>query len=446
MQRNAFNFLNEWFLSPGRKPLILRGARQVGKTWLVRELARNHSKTLIELNFEKDPSLKSVFESNQPTQIIKLLAAVLQTSIDVNNSILFLDEIQAVPELIAKLRWFAEEMPELPVISAGSLLEFALRDHTFSMPVGRISFAHIEPLSFEEFLQAYGKQASVDYLNGWEIGEKIPEVLHYQLLGLFKEYTLVGGMPAAVANWVSQQSTNSLSQIHRDLLASYRNDFSKYSGKMDTQRLEETMVAVPRFLVQKFVFSNVNPDVHSGAIKQALTLLNLARVCHRVQCSASNGVPLGSETRAKFFKEIFLDVGLACALLELSLSDLNRIDDLTLINSGAVAEQVVGQLLRTLNPFYVEPALFYWQREEEGSQAEVDYVIQHGPVVIPIEVKAGATGKLKSLHLLMTLKKLSIGVRIYSGMPLQSNDACRLISLPFYLMGQLRRVLGMVTL
>lgn len=441
MKRNALDFLDQWFLSQDRKPLILRGARQVGKTWLARELAKNHQKTLIELNFEKDPSLKSVFESNQPTQILKLLGATLQVNIHVSHSILFLDEIQAAPELIAKLRWFAEEMPELPVIAAGSLLEFALRNQMFSMPVGRVSFAYIEPLSFEEFLQAYSKQASVDYLTSWNLGDKIPEVLHHQLLGLFREYTIVGGMPAAVANWVSQQSPSALSQVHRDLLASYRNDFSKYSGKMNTQRLEEAMVAVPRFLGQKFVFRNVNPDVHSDAIKQAIDLLNLARVCHRVQCSASNGVPLGSETRTKFFKEIFLDIGLACALLDLSLAHLHRIDDLTLINSGAIAEQIVGQLLRTLNPFYIEPSLFYWQREEEGSQAEVDYVIQHGPVIVPIEVKAGGSGKLKSLHLFMKLKKLKTAVRIYSGMPLQDNHGHTLISIPFYLTGQLRRLI-----
>ena len=246
-----------------------------------------------------------------------------------------------------------------------------------------------------------------------------------------------------------------INQIQQDLLATYRDDFAKYKGRIDKERLDDVMTATPRMLGQKFVYSRVNHAVQSNTIKQVLDLLGKARVCNRVLSSASNGTPLGAEVDDKYFKVIFLDTGLCCASLGLGLSQINSASEINMINNGGIAEQVVGQLLRTIEQPYIEPKLYYWRRDEEGSSAEVDYVMQHSNKVIPIEVKSGAAGKLKSLHLFMGLKKYATAVRINSGIPSvttvdvknhTSNQVqYRLVSLPFYLLGQIHRLLDLVT-
>jgi uncharacterized protein len=367
------------------------------------------------------------------------------------NSLLFIDEIQAAPELFPKLRWFAEDMPELAVIAAGSLLEFVLGDHEFSMPVGRISYMFLEPLSFEEFLLALNREELVAQLKEFTWSKGISEFSHEKLMTLFKEYIIVGGMPAAVSSWRTQENISDVGRIHNDILHTYRDDFGKYSSKIAPQRLQEVMRAVPPNLGQKFVYSSVNRVVRIPIIKEALDLLCKAKVCHRVTASSANGVPLGAELLSHYIKVLLLDVGLSSSDLGLSLSELNSIEEIDLINKGGIAEQVAGQLLRTINPFYEEPSLHYWVSPEKESSAEVDYVIQHGSKVVPIEVKAGASGKLKSLHRFMHLKGLSLAVRINSALPskkvLNIKDTqgipvqYELSSIPFYLIGELHRLL-----
>jgi predicted AAA+ superfamily ATPase len=363
-----------------------------------------------------------------------------------------LDEIQAAPELLTKLRWFAEECPDLPVIAAGSLLEFVLNDHSFSMPVGRISYAYLEPLSFEEFLLARDQKGLHDYLSTYHTGTPIPLALHEHYTAFFKEYLLVGGLPAVVESWRSEQSLSRVNQLHNDLLSTYRDDFSKYKGRIARDKLDDVLMAVPKMLGQKFVLSRVNPTLNSVIIKNILDLLAQAKICHRVWSVSANGVPPGAEIREKFFKEILIDTGLCSAALGLSFSLIDSTNDLTLINQGGLSEQVVGQMLRTLPPPYIEPALYYWHREEKGSSAEIDYIIQQGHHIIPIEIKSGSTGSMKSLHLFMGLKKLPLALRINSDLPnktaISVNDAIlgeinyTLISIPFYLTGQIPRLLS----
>lgn len=444
MERLSMVFLKKWIDSEGRKPIVLRGARQVGKTWLVRKLATESGKKLIELNFEKNPRLVTLFSSNEPNEIVERLSVSLNVSIDPKKSLLFLDEIQAAPELFAKLRWFAEDLAELPVIAAGSLLEFVLNEHSFSVPVGRINYMHLEPLSFEEFLLARDKVQMHDFLSKYVLGREIPEDIHQQYLSLFKEYLFVGGMPAAVVQWIKSRSLTKISQIHQDLIATYRDDFAKYSGRLPKDRLEDVLLATPRLLGQKFVFSQVNSEAHPDSTKRAVGLLNQARVCHSVVSCAANGIPLASETKKKFFKEIFIDTGLCCSSLGMSFDKFTDVEDIILINNGAIAEQVVGQMLRTIQPYYMEPTLFYWHREEKTSKAELDYVIQHENKVIPIEVKAGASGKLKSLHLFMKLKSFDVGVRICSASASVEERDYTLLTIPFYLCGQIHRLLDQV--
>ncbi|MBY0545300.1 MAG: ATP-binding protein [Gammaproteobacteria bacterium] len=452
MQRTILNYLKNWLYSEQRKPLILRGARQVGKTWAVRQLAQMESKQLIELNFEKRFQIASLFESNQPKQILLNIESIYNQSINPEHTILFLDEIQAAPEILSKLRWFAEELPELPIIAAGSLLEFTLDQHSFSMPVGRITYAHLEPLSFDEFLLAHGYTHLIHFLAQYQLGDIVPIVIHQELMALIHEYVIIGGMPEVVANWVKHKNLTEMSRLQHDLLATYRDDFAKYAGKTPCSRLDEVMLSVPRMLGERFIFSHVNQDIQSSTVKEALQLLLKARLCHKISSTHANGLPLGAEIRETVFKIIFIDLGLVCSLLGLGFQQITAAKELNFINQGGLSEQLVGQLLRTITPFFIEPSLHYWTRDLKGSSAEVDYVIQHANHIIPLEVKSGSTGSLKSLHLFMHLKNLPLAVRINSALPVitridtKIHDGSmvqyQLLSLPFYLLGQLPRLLN----
>ncbi|OGT46074.1 MAG: AAA family ATPase [Gammaproteobacteria bacterium RIFCSPHIGHO2_12_FULL_38_11] len=451
MRRYTTQDLQDWITDSRRKPLIVRGARQVGKTWLVRKLAEITGKQLIEINLEQNPELRSSFNSNDPQKILRDLELKMNLTINLNESILFLDEIQAFPELLAKLRWFYELLPALPVVVTGSLLDFTLAEHEFSMPVGRVSYLHIEPLSFEEFLLAKGLEKLVNFLQDFQLMETISSGIHTKLMTLFYEYLVVGGLPYAVSTWIETNSLLKVSRAHNELLLTYRDDFAKYAGKISTQHLEEIMTAIPKSLGQKFVFTRVNNDVKIATLKQALNLLCKARLCYKIKATAANGLPLLAEVDDKRFKVGFIDVGLVSTFLGLRLDQLELIGDINLVNQGALSEQVVGQLLRCIEPSFIEPNNFYWHREEKSSNAEIDYILQHAHHIIPIEVKSGATGSMKSLQLFMHLKKRKLAVRINSDLPSLVDVNAKshngehihyaLLSIPFYLTEQLHRLL-----
>jgi len=269
------------------------------------------------------------------------------------------------------------------------------------------------------------------------------------LIKLVKEYLIVGGMPAAVASWVADEVPEKISRVHFDLLATYRDDFSKYSGRLSIERLEEVMSSVPHQLGHRFVYKEANPDITAPPLKQALELLCKGRICHRITSTSANGLPLGAEGDDRFSKVIMLDCGICNTALGLSLHQLTSISDLSIVNRGGMAEQLTGQLLRTLTPSYVPPALYYWQRGK--NDAEVDYIIQHEGQIVPVEVKAGTTGSLKSLHEFMKEKKRTVAVRINSDLPsfgpvnIKESSGTSieysLLSIPFYLIGQLHRLI-----
>ncbi len=455
MYRKISEKLEQWLVNPNRKPLIIRGARQVGKTWVVRNFAKSCSRQLIELNFERNSKIYDSFlVSNNPREILKDLELSLNISIDISNSLLFIDEIQVKPECLAKLRWFAEELPELPVISAGSLLEFVLESPTFSMPVGRINYLFLEPMSFEEFLIAGGNKNLYQFLNDYKINLNVPisENIHEKLLILFQEYILIGGMPAVCQEYFTRSSSEEIDIIQNNLITTYRDDFHKYNKKIVTERLDEVMYSVPLMLGNKYTYSKVNPNIKGQEIKSSLHLLSQARLCHYVYANYAHGIPLGAQVNSKFFKMIFLDTGLATAMLGLNKAmNILNISRLDLINKGAISEQVIGQLLRVISPMHIEPSLYYWQREQAGSAAEIDYIIQYQDCVVPIEVKSGSTGSLKSLHVFMAEKALKQALRINSdklsvttvsvNTPVKQHVKYNLLSIPFYFTEQLPRLL-----
>jgi len=450
MIRFAADELDRWLQNPNRKPIVLRGARQVGKTWLVRDFANRHGLKLIELNFERLPNLEELFSENNPKEILENIEAELGTTISPESSLLFLDEIQAAPELFSKLRWFKEDMPVLPVITAGSLLEFALNKSRYSMPVGRITYFHLEQMSFFEFVKASGNEALYKKLSSFNLQKGMPLSLHEKCLNFYYDYCLVGGMPEVVQEWINSQNLKTCIKMQQDLLATYRDDFHKYGGEMDARLLAKIMLSVSEQLGNKFVYSRVDPSQKIAPVKRALAMLSQAKVCSRVLHTSGNGLPLGAESNEKFFKALMLDVGLTSAQLGLTLIKRSEIKNIMFSNKGGVAEQFVGQQLRSAQTPLKDPQLFYWQRTG-GRLGEIDYIIQHGNSVVPVEVKSGSTGSMKSLHQFMAEKNLDFAVRFNTNLPsveeirvkttLSKPVAYRLLSIPVYLAEHIEKLI-----
>ena len=444
LPRHGLADLIAWAREPKRKPMIIRGARQVGKSTFVELLAEAMGLNCVTVNLERRPELAELFKSNDPVQIIQLISLQFQQSITPNKSILFIDEIQAAPEVLASLRYFYEDLPELHVLCAGSLLEFALEALTFSMPVGRIEYFYLGPMTFDEFLLALGEQGLLDFLMHYHMNDEIPIAIHQKLLSLLKTFLIIGGMPEAVQAYVSNQDFLMVERVKRSILDTYQDDFSKYSAVQPPYLLRSIFETIPGLIGQKIKYSQINPNVKSGIIANKIRLLAMAKIMTMVYHSSANGLPLGAQVNQKIFKLIFLDSGLLSTQLGLSFLDLYKVEELNLVHSGMLAEQFIGQHLLYMKPYYEPPHLYYWRREMKSSQAEIDYVISYRQKIIPIEVKAGKTGTLKSLHLFMAEKNALLGVRFSSQLPSLVSDSQgkTLLSLPLYMVGQLTRLLS----
>ena len=448
MLRHVSKDIEQWASSENPRPLVLHGARQTGKSWLISNLRPHADSDVAVVNLERDPGLAVAFASNHPQTIVAELEAHLRRSIRPGRTVLFLDEIQQAPALLAKLRWFAEEMPALHVVAAGSLLDFALSTHEFSMPVGRVTYGHLEPMTFAEFLDAVGEARVRAAIQAATPRSPLPPSLHERAASLHRDYLLVGGMPAAVAEWTESRSFARVTTRHRDVLASTRDDFAKYRRRVDPTRIEKVFAALPRLVGRKFQPTQVDRGEQGRGLKEAFRLLAMARVVTPVRRTAANAVPLGAEVDERYEKVCLLDVGLFATMSGIDAASLPGDAELRFANHGQLAEQFVGQELRACRPFDQEPALFTWVREAKNSNAEVDYVLQVGSRVVPVEVKAGAPGSLRSLHVMIAEKGLDLGVRVGPG-PLQVRDtttaaapkrAFRLLSVPFAMTSEIPRL------
>ncbi len=450
MYRKQLEFLETWLRNKNRKPVIIRGARQVGKSTLVELFAREQQKALRLVNLERHPALSSVFSTKDPQQIIQQLEFLPNMGRVGADSFLFLDEIQAVPEAIPALRYFYEDLPELPVVSAGSLLEFALTDHTFSMPVGRVQYLHMGPMTFSEFLLAVGEERLNDFITHYKLGQTVGEVVHQRLLELLRSYYYVGGMPEAVVVFAETRSYKSVSEVHNSIIETYRDDFPKYAGTRNLSRMLNVFNFAARNIGIKIKYSNISTRDQSITIKKDIELLAMARVISKVIHSHCSGLPLQADVEEKVYKLLFLDVGLMNAICGLDWRSISQMEEIKLVNQGAVAEQFIGQHLQAMLADSPNRELNYWLREGRSSNAELDFVIALGGDIIPIEVKSGATGSLKSLHQFMGSKPAPVAVRFDTQLPsVQQIDTVinmnkqreqvkyQLISLPLYLVERL---------
>lgn len=397
MKRQLEGELLQWKEHQSRKPLILKGARQVGKTYLVEAFGKAHFQNLVSANFERQPSLCQIFSGTLAAgEVIQKLEAVLGTRIAPPHTLLFFDEIQRCPLAITALRYLYEERPELAVIAAGSLLDFALEK--ISVPVGRVTYLYLHPLSFREFLLALGEEPLISYLDSRD-GEPVDAPIHNKLIDLVKKYALVGGMPEAINTYLTTQSFPEVGRVHLDLIESFRQDFSKYAPQARYPQLLKVLESTPKAVGRQIKYSHLDPESRSQETKQAVLLLERAQVIQRVRATSGQGLPLAATASDKVFKLVLLDIGLMQTLCGLPWGWVAGNQDFTSVNGGALAEQFVGQELLASRPAHETQGLYYWRREERGSSAEVDYVLPLAGSACPLEVKSAASGRLKSLHL-----------------------------------------------
>lgn len=402
--------LEQWKSANTRKPLLMRGARQVGKTYAVRELGQTFSH-FVEINFEKRPEFIEVFEKNlDPVRIINTLVVMTDQLIIPGKTLLFFDEIQSCPNAITGLRYFYEEIPELHVIGAGSLLDFAIEK--IGVPVGRIQYCYVYPLSFMEYLASLGHQKLFDMIMSQDAEQPLDSIFHEKLFEILGQYMTLGGMPEIIHESLKQENLSTAWRMQHAIIDAYRDDFPKYAKKLQIKYVEALFNQIPSCLGQSFKFSHIQGGYQKRELEPALNLLVKAGIVHKVYQASGNGLPLGAEANFEKFKLLFLDVALNQAMLgnNASMWLLNPLNEF--INKGAFAEAYVGQELLAYSSEYTRTDLYYWHREKHGSHAEVDYIIQLDHDIIPVEVKSGKGTTLKSLHQFLESKpKSPFGVR-----------------------------------
>lgn len=444
MRRKASKLLESWISNGSdRRPLVIRGARQVGKSTLVRHAVKACGRPLLEVNLERHPELDAVFASLNVERILEALQSLPRTGPLPDGGVLFLDEIQATPNALPALRYLYEERPDLPVVAAGSLLEFALSSHDFSMPVGRISYLHLGPMSFAEFLDATGEDALLTSLLKFSAIDWPSPIVHERLSRLFADYSVVGGMPAVVAEYAKNRSLTACRGLQLDLLDTYRDDFAKYGLRQDLPKLARVLDSAVLHLGHKVKFNQLLPDEQARTTRRILDLLIHARLFTKVRHSDATGLPLAAETDDKTFKLAFIDIGLFNALRGTPTFLHEETGGLLGAHDGAVAEQMVAQELLANEPLNYRSELFYWLRERRQGNAEIDLVVGLGGKVVPIEVKSGAKGRMRSLAAFIDARAPALAVRFDENPPSISRfSRAELLSLPLYAAGQLERLVA----
>lgn len=413
--------LDKWKTDTYRKPLLLRGARQVGKTYAVRRLGQKF-RYFVEINFEQLRDAIAIFEKDLvPERIIRALSLLVKAPIVPGETLLFFDEIQEAPQAILALRYFYEQMPGLHVIAAGSLLEFAVEK--VGVPVGRISMLYMYPISFFEYLVATGDtQAAKEILNH-PIGIPMEEPIHSTLLDKLGEYLSVGGMPEAVARWVQTKDPALSLKILQEIAATYRQDFEKYAKKTQVKYLEQLFQQIPHLVGKEFSYREIHGEYRKRELAPALELLERANIIHTIRHSSGQGIPIGAEVDFNTFKVIYLDIALCQAILgsDISVWFLRPLEGFE--NRGEIAEGFVGQELFCYANPESKAELYFWKRKEKNSMAEVDYLLQRGEQILPIEVKSGHGKTLRSLRMFLdTHQKSSFGIR-FSALDYSINES-----------------------
>ena len=408
MKRWVENQVIEWKDAPRRKPLIIRGARQVGKTWLVENILAGQFERFVKIDLEKRRDLHMHFDGNlEPRTVLRYLELATARIVP-GKTLLFFDEIQACPRAIMALRYFHEQMPDLHVVAAGSLLEFAFGE--ISLPVGRVQYLHLHPMTFYEYLLAMGKAPLAEYalLPASEVDETIQEMILKEL----RSYFFVGGMPECIKTFQDTGSMLEAFQVQSEILESYRDDFSKYSPRVDVSCLDAVFLNVAKSVGGQLKYTRLN-EGHSGQTnRKAFELLTKAKLIHKIPACDPSGLPLGATANPKKFKGCMLDIGLLQRLCQVPVELELKQENLLAMYRGRLAEQFVAQELLAWH----SSELFYWARNARGSNAEIDYLVVRDGKIYPVEVKSGTGGSLRSLHLMLEkYPNCPKGLVLYSG-------------------------------
>ena len=450
MKRRYLNDLKKWLTKPNRKPLLIRGARQVGKSTLVRQLAESEGLNLYEVNLEQHTELAAAVETLDLENILLEIEYICNRgSIQPEGSLIFLDEIQGMPRMLQCLRYFYEQRPDLVVIAAGSLLEFALAENPFPMPVGRIEYFFMGPVSWEEFLHAKEEPQLCDLLANYELGKPFPQAGHQRLVHLLREYFLTGGMPEAVQLHLNGEDWEVVFDAQNSVYQTYRDDFSKYAQGPALVRLQKILDYLGQGTGRKVKYVQIDSTSQARDIKQALDMIWKAGLVLQVQHSHGDGVPLASQIDPKVFKLYSLDIGILNRICRLDHLNIQRFQEDSFVNESILAEQFVAQQFYFRQTPKQSPELHYWLREGKTGNAEVDFLVQSGQEVIPVEVKSGKSGTLKSLFQFANKKNASRACRFDLNLPScqnvvhhtqQGEITMNLLSLPLYLCHQLDRM------
>lgn len=410
MKRLTDWHLKHWKEDPKRKPLVLRGARQVGKTHAVRTLGKSFD-SVVEINFELTPEARTIFQKDlKPERILWELNLLTNTKIIPGETLLFLDEVQVAPQVITALRYFYEEFPNLHLIAAGSLLDFAIEQ--VGMPVGRINTLYLYPLSFLEFLAATNNSRFIPAIMS---GEILSEILHEELLSLLSHYLAIGGMPEVVSEWAETKDPQRCFEVQKQLIETYQQDFPKYARLHQIKYVDILFNQIPHFIGQQFKYSSIHGEYKKRELSPCLSLLKHANVVHQITHTAGNGLPLGAEVNLEKFKLILIDVGISQAILGLNIPEWFLSSNKDLINRGTIVEAFVGQELNCYAAPKWKNSLYFWKRETKGSLAEVDFLCEFKGEIIPIEVKSGHGTTLRSMHqFLLEHPKSQSGIRFWS--------------------------------
>jgi predicted AAA+ superfamily ATPase len=409
LRRLVESALLQWHGADRRKPLILRGARQVGKTWTVERFGRAHFKEMVKVDLEKRRDVHGVFEGNLGSKtVLAQLSVAFGRRITPGETLLFLDEIQTCPRALMALRYLYEEVPALHVIAAGSLLEFALGEISF--PVGRVQFLNMYPLTFAEFVLAVGNEPLFDVLQ--RSPTALPAATHRVILEHLRNYFFVGGMPEAVAAFRDGASLLDAFDVQAEIIEAYRQDFGKYAPRADKQALDRVLASCAARVGERIKYSTLAEGYSNPTLHKAFDLLCMAQVVQRIPAVSNPALPLAASANARKFKAAVVDIGLMQRLSHVPVDVEIRHENLLSIYRGKLAEQFVAQELTVLQ----NRELYYWAREERGSTAEVDYLLHKQGDVYPIEVKSGEGGTMRSMHLfLKAYPKVKQGIVLYGG-------------------------------
>jgi uncharacterized protein len=391
MQRTLYKELLDWKSNQRRKPLLLQGARQVGKTWLINKFGQSAYKNYIYLNFEQNPKLKTLFNHDlSPYKIIDNIGLLLGKKITDENTLICFDEIQNCQEALTSLKYFQEQAPQFHIVAAGSLLGVSL-GKTSSFPVGKVNFLTLYPLSFAEYLDAIGEPLLAEKLTSFE---SLPEILHEKMIDLLKMYFFLGGMPEVVADYIQNKDIKEVRKIQNDILKSYQRDFSKYSDASQALKIIDIWQSIPFQLAKenkKFMYNDVKNNTRASVYKQSIEWLKNAGLIYVVNQIRAAKLPISGYVDDTKFKIYVLDTGLLGAMLNLSSEIILKPNELFLEYNGAFVENYTClELIKT-----IEQNLFYWSSERE---AEVDFVFQWQNDIYPLEVKSGLNRNTKSLR------------------------------------------------